>query len=132
MAKTSSLRAGVESCALVSFTRATVAGTKVKSLVVEGTAPCLNMKISLLPRIYIDCPTHWGIEVVGCLPGGLCLPAIKKFKVTIKLRGIVGSKGIEVIGANKSKKMKVAGGCSPVDSTRKIAGGGGDFPWPGV
>jgi hypothetical protein len=80
-------------------------------LVVTGQAPCLNMKVSLQPLIFIRCPEYWGIEVVGTLPGAFCLPAIKPFKVTIPLTGITGSQGIEVIGANKTQKIDLEGGC---------------------
>ena len=82
-------------------------------LVVRGTAPCLNMSVSLLPLIYINCPEYWGIEVVGNLPGGFCLTAIKPYVVTIPLSGITGSKGIELLGSNGSRSFDVAGGCCP-------------------
>ena len=82
-------------------------------LVVRGEAPCLNMEVNLSPLIYINCPDYWGIEVVGSLPGGFCLDAIKPYVVTIPLAGIIGSRGIEVIGANRSERFDVAGGCCP-------------------
>ncbi len=81
-------------------------------LIVRGEAPCLNMEVLLAPRIYIECPEHWGIEVVGMLPGGICLTAMKPYVLTIALTGITGSTGIEVIGANNSQKIAVPGGCS--------------------
>jgi hypothetical protein len=81
-------------------------------LVVSGEARCWNMKVSLTPLIYVTCPDYWGIEVVGTLPGGFCLDAIKPYVLTILLSGITGSKGIEVIGANKRESFDVSGGCS--------------------
>jgi len=81
-------------------------------LVVRGEAPCLNMSVALTPLIYVKCPEYWGIEVVGSLPGGFCLTAIKPFLLTIPLSGITGSKGIEVIGASRQEKFEVGGGCS--------------------
>ena len=80
-------------------------------LIVTGEAPCSNMEVALLPLIYIDCPEYWGIEVVGTLPGGFCLDAIKRFDLAIPLTGITGSKGIEVIGANRREQFDVSGGC---------------------
>jgi len=80
-------------------------------LIVSGEAPCANMEISLSPLIYVRCPDYWGIEVIGSLPGGFCLPAIKPFMLAIDLAGITGSRGIEVIGANRSEKFEVSGGC---------------------
>ena len=80
-------------------------------LVVRGEAPCLNMKVRLSPLIYIDCPEYWGIEVVGSLPGGFCLTAMKPFALAISLAGITGYRGIEVLGARRSEQIDVAGGC---------------------
>lgn len=81
-------------------------------LVVSGQAPCLNMNVALMPLIYIRCPDYWGIEVVGTLPGGFCLTAMRPFTVTIPLAGITGAKGVEVIGASGTEKFEVSGGCS--------------------
>ena len=82
-------------------------------LIVSGEAPCLNMSVNLVPLIYISCPEYWGIEVVGTLPGGFCLTAMKPYVVTIPLSGITGSRGIELIGANRQEKFDVTGGCRP-------------------
>lgn len=80
-------------------------------LIVSGEAPCLNMTVALVPLIYVRCPDYWGIEVVGSLEGGFCLTAMKPFHLSIPLAGITGSKGIELIGANKSETFPVSGGC---------------------
>jgi hypothetical protein len=81
-------------------------------LVVSGQVGCWNMEVALTPVIYIRCPDYWEIEVVGTMPGGFCLEAIKPYVVTIPLSGITGSKGIEVVGANKREQFQVSGGCS--------------------
>ena len=82
-------------------------------LTVTGEAPCLNMEVALVPMIYIDCPEYWAIEVTGTLKGGICLTAIKPYQVTIPLAGITGSKGVEVVGGNRTEKIDVPGGnCS--------------------
>lgn len=70
-------------------------------LVVRGVKPYLNMRVSLVPLVYIRQPDYWGIEVVGRLPG-IGLPAQAPYTVSISLNGIIGTEGIEVIGANKS------------------------------
>lgn len=103
-----------ESCRLVDFEKAeihpgTLPGTWF--LAVSGIKPCLNMRVELVPRFFVRCPEYWGIEVMGCLPDGICLPAVEPYKVTTQLAGVTGSKGIEVIGANKYEKVKVSGGC---------------------
>lgn len=81
-------------------------------LVVSGEAPCLNMNVALVPLIYVHCPEYWGIEVVGTLPGGFCLTALRPFTVSIPLAGIIGAKGIEVIGSVKKERFDLPGGCS--------------------
>jgi hypothetical protein len=80
-------------------------------LIVRGEAPCLNMEVRLSPLIYIECPEYWGIEVLGSLPGNICLTAMKPFVEIILLTGITGCKGIEVLGARRSEQIDVEGGC---------------------
>ncbi|GAA3571445.1 hypothetical protein GCM10022419_060380 [Nonomuraea rosea] len=75
-------------------------------LIVSGTKPYLNMKVSLSPLVYIKQPEFWGIEVVGSLPG-IGLPATAPYTVSLPLDGILGTKGIEVIGANVRKTFDV-------------------------
>jgi len=77
-------------------------------LVVTGIKPCLNMKVKLSPLIYIRQPDYWGIEVVGSLHG-ICIVGIAPapYNVSIPLDGILGTKGIEVIGATKKKRIDV-------------------------
>lgn len=74
---------------------------------VTGTKPFLNMEVQLVPLVFIRQPEFWGIEVVGRLPGGIGLPALAPYDVTIPLSGIMGTRGIEVIGASRSKKIRL-------------------------
>jgi len=78
--------------------------------------------VRLSPLIYIECPEHWGIEVLGFLPGNICLTAMKPYAVAIPLTGITGYKGIEVLGARRSEQIDVEGGC---DRGRCFDGTGG-------
>ena len=75
-------------------------------LVVAGTKPYLNMTVRLSPVIYVQQPDYWGIEVIGSLPG-FGIPATAPYTVSLPLDGILGKKGIEVIGANKKLQIKV-------------------------
>jgi hypothetical protein len=102
------------SCRRIDFAQADIVpGIIIGSyfLVVNGMAPCSNMKIDLVPLVYVRCPEYWGIEVVGCLPGGICLTALAPYSVSISLAGITGSQGITVIGANKTERIELQGGC---------------------
>lgn len=94
---------------LINFTRAEVRPgflPKTWILIVSGTKPYLNMTVRLSPLIYIRRPDYWGIEVIGSLPG-IGLPATAPYTVSLPLDGILGTKGIEVIGASRRKKILV-------------------------
>lgn len=94
---------------LIDFTTAKVVPGFVSGtyfLIVSGTKPYLNMEVHLTPLIYIRQPEYWGIEVIGILHG-IGLPATAPYSVHISLTGITGTKGIEVIGARKRKKINV-------------------------
>ncbi|MGH3786031.1 MAG: hypothetical protein ACRDRG_05640 [Pseudonocardiaceae bacterium] len=75
-------------------------------LVVHGEKPYFNMQVNLRPLVYIQQPEHWGIEVVGCLPE-VGLPAVADYAVKLDLDGTIGTRGIEVIGANHSEKIDI-------------------------
>lgn len=94
---------------LISFDKATVRPGFVPQtyfLIVTGKKPYLNMQVHLSPLIYIKKPDFWGIQVVGTSPG-IDVPVMTPYFVAIPLNGIIGKKGIEVIGANKRQKIKV-------------------------
>ena len=59
-----------------------VSGTYI--LIVTGIKPCLNMKVDLMPLVYIKQPEYWEIEVVGCLPGGICLESLAPYTISSK------------------------------------------------
>lgn len=75
-------------------------------LIVTGTKPLLTMKVELIPRVYIKRPEFWGIEVVGC-QSGIGLPATAPYHVALDISHLIGTEGIEVIGASKKQKIKV-------------------------
>jgi hypothetical protein len=103
-------RPASQSCKLVDFDEAEVRPGFVTGtwfLVVRGNAPCANMRVELVPLVYVQRPDYWEIEVVGCLAGGLCLPQAKPFTEVLPLDGILGTAGIEVVGASRRQKIKV-------------------------
>ncbi len=86
-------------------------------LIVSGTKPYLNMTVSLSPLVYVRQPEYWGIEVLGSLPG-VALPGTAPYTVAISLNGILGTIGIEVIGARSTQKLsirRVRGGRVPAE-----------------
>lgn len=98
-----------ESCRRIDFDEMEIRAGVVNDtwiLIVGGTKPWINMKVDLVPLIYIQQPEYWGIEVVGCLQG-IGLPAVAPYTASIPLDSITGTKGIEVIGATRSEKRQV-------------------------
>ena len=98
----------LQSCRLVDFEVADLQQLMTEPptyfMLVSGTKPCLNMRVDLVPRTYIDVPEYWGIEVVGCVPSGLCLPALAPYTASLT-NPPMGTKGIEIIGAQHRKKI---------------------------
>ena len=66
------------------------------------------MTVRLSPLIYVRQPEYWGIEVLGSLPG-IALPATAPYTVVTSLSGILGTIGIEIIGASSTQKIDVLG-----------------------
>ncbi len=90
-----------QSVRLIDFDDAQVVGGIVKDtylLMVYGMKPYLNMRVELVPRIYVRQPEFWEIEVVGFLPG-IGLPVMTPYNVSLPLDGVRGTEGIEVVGA---------------------------------
>jgi hypothetical protein len=99
-----------QSCRLIDFESAEVRPGFVNNtffLIVTGSVPCTNMRVELIPLIYIRRPEYWEIEVVGCLPGPICLPQVRRYTETLPLDGILGTNGIEVVGASRREQIRV-------------------------
>lgn len=101
-----------ESCRIIDFDSAQVITLPISPprhvLIAKGETPYFNMKVTLSPLVYITQPEYWGIEVVGCLPE-VGLPAATPYVVHLDLNGIIGTCGIEVIGAGRSEKIDIPG-----------------------
>jgi hypothetical protein len=101
-----------QSSRLIEFERADVISPMIypprPTLVVTGRKPWANMEVSLRPLTYIRQPEYWGIEVVGTMPA-IGQPAIVPYAVELELNGTIGTAGIEVIGADRTEKIDVAG-----------------------
>jgi hypothetical protein len=109
-----------QSVRLIDFDRAEVHPgflPRTYILVVSGTKPYLNLQVNLSPLVYVRQPEYWGIEVIGSLPG-IGLPALAPYTVSIPIDGVLGSIGIEVIGANKAEKIDIMG---PGDGKAKFS-----------
>jgi hypothetical protein len=65
------------------------------------------MEVSLTPLVYVRQPEYWGIEVIGCLRGGIVLAPTAPYIVILPLNGTIGTQGIEVIGATRSEKISI-------------------------
>ena len=97
------------SCRLIDFADVQVVPgffPKTFILIVSGTKPWVTMKVELHPLIYIRQPEYWGIEVVGC-QSGIGLPQTAPYHVALDISHLLGTKGIEVIGASTRKQISV-------------------------
>ena len=96
-------------CRLIDFDKADVVPgfvSKTFFLIVAGTKPWLTMKVELYPLVYIRQPEYWGIEVVACQEG-IGLPQTAPYHVALDITHLLGTKGIEVIGASNKKQFNV-------------------------
>lgn len=75
------------------------------ALFVDGEKPYDAMEVTLRPLTYIRQPEYWGIEIVGCLPSGPLPDVTGRYLVILPVAGVMGTKGIEVIGANGVKQI---------------------------
>ncbi len=100
----------VSSCRLLDFEEVEVLTLESHPpqyvLAVRGTKPYMNMEVDLVPLVYVRQPEYWGIEVVGCLRG-IGLPAEAPYTATLRLTGVTGTAGIEVIGASRTTRLDV-------------------------
>lgn len=76
-------------------------------VVVSGYKPYANMSISLESRVYTRQPEYWGIDVTGTKPE-IGIPQIAPYVVTLRLNGLLGTKGIEVFGSHNSLKIEAS------------------------
>jgi hypothetical protein len=75
-------------------------------LFVRGTKPYLNMEVELSPFVYLRQPEYWELEVLGRLRG-LGLPALAPYTASLRLAGVTGTKGVEVVGATRRARFDV-------------------------
>jgi hypothetical protein len=82
---------------------------------VSARSPGTSLELRLAPRIYHDRPDYWGIEVVAISAlqadndtgAEVSLNSVER---SVPLTGIIGTKGISVIGAKQTKFIKIDDG----------------------
>jgi hypothetical protein len=75
-------------------------------LVVTGHKPFANMEVTLNPVRYIRRPEYWVIEVIGSMPP-IGQPAVVPYTVELDLTGVIGTEGIEVVGAGHTERIEI-------------------------
>jgi hypothetical protein len=98
---------------LVDFERAEVITPMIHPprprLVVSGVT-AFPVQVTLVPLVYVSRPPYWGIQVVGSNPATpQATPAITNvpYDVELDLEGLIGSEGVEVIGATRTERIAV-------------------------
>jgi hypothetical protein len=97
-------------CRLIDFEDVQVIpGTILRTyfLIVKGTKPWVTMDVGLHPLPYATRPEFTGIEVVGC-QNGVGLPQAGPYSAVIEFTHLIGTGGIEVIGATMRKKIEIS------------------------
>ena len=82
---------------------------------VSAKMPDTRLELRLAPRIYHDRPDYWGIEVVAVAPvradndvgEASDLAVVER---SVPLTGIIGTRGINVIGANQTHQIEIDDG----------------------
>ena len=98
------------SCRLIDFDDVQVMpGTILRTyfLIVKGTKPWVTMDVGLHPLPYATRPDYTAIEVVGC-QNGIGLPQPGPYSAVIEFTHLIGTRGIEVIGATARKKIEIS------------------------
>ena len=98
---------------LVDFERAEVITPMIypprPRLVVSGVT-AFPVRVTLVPLVYVSRPPYWGIQVVGSSPATPhASPTITNvaYNVELDLEGLLGSEGVEVIGATRTERIAV-------------------------
>ena len=80
---------------------------------VRGRLPDKDYDVRLAPRLYNDgCPEYWAIDVAAFVRPVVANDEVVDdlvFERSVALTGIVGTKGVTVIGANRSHQIEIAG-----------------------
>jgi hypothetical protein len=98
------------SCRLIDFDDVQVIpGTILRTyfLIVKGTKPWVTMDVGLHPLPYATRPDYTAIEVVG-RQNGIGLPQAGPYSAVIEFTHLIGTRGIEVIGASVRKKIEIS------------------------
>ena len=102
---------------LIDFERADVITPMIypprPTLVVSGMTN-IPVDVTLVPLVYVSQPRHWGIQVVGSVEDGGPRPtqpiAAIPYAVELDLAGVIGTEGVEVIGATMTEQIAVSTG----------------------
>jgi len=76
------------------------------TLTVSGNMPNMGSKlgVKLQPRVYVDRPEYWAIDVLWDRDGAL-FTSLAPYTVTLDLKACTGSAGIEVVGKRSALKI---------------------------
>jgi len=80
-------------------------------LTVSGQVPASNVRVTLVPAVYLQQPDFWQITVTGCSTD-VGLPVLTPYKVSYDFTGTLGRCGVEAVGATTRQQFDLAG-CLP-------------------
>jgi hypothetical protein len=103
-------------CRIIDFEKASVASKPSPAtspryvLTVSGSKPSVSQSVRLVPLTYIVQPEYWAVEVTACDPPGVGLPQTGPYTESLDLTGVIGAKGIEVVGATRAQTFDLPSG----------------------
>ena len=113
-------------CKPIDFTKAFVRGVDTspweRFLVVSGFKPFSSMEVVLSPVTYFRQPEYWEIDVLGCVRT-VGMPALTPYTASLRLGSTVGTKGIEVVGANRRVRIDIPSQTTTSLATSTFGGG---------
>jgi hypothetical protein len=65
------------------------------------------MKVELNPIRYVRQPEYWDIEVTASVSGGIAIPVIVPYVVSLPLDQVRGTRGINVVWSDESEQIDV-------------------------
>ena len=105
-------RPALPSCRLIDFDTVNVLYDSIlgyPAVFVHGEKPYQAMTVELRSLFYVRPPEYWGYEVVGCLPDDAAVPDVTgPYVLVLPLpTAALGTKGIEIIGANRTQAIDI-------------------------
>jgi hypothetical protein len=98
-----------ETCRPVEFASAKVSSATGRYvLTVSGTLRSISDRARLVPVTYVRQPEYWSVTVQECGGPGAGMGALGPYTVSLDVTNTLGTRGVQVIGANHAQNIDLA------------------------